>query len=122
MLNLSITKNIRGDNMGYKGSREAAAEIYHSNFEHVHQVCEDFQKNNSFESLNKIMHLIGHLHSVGGAQYQYGKDAEYPEIWLMSNGKTILTQLIDEAQANKLETAAKSLKNICSQLEDSSLV
>lgn len=108
--------------MGYKGSREAAAEIYHSHFEEVHQVCEDFQKQNHFDSLNKIMHLIGHLHSVGGAQYQYGKDADYPEIWLMSNGKTILKQLINDAEGCKLEDAAKSLKTICTELEQNRLV
>ena len=111
-----------GGFMGYKASREAAAEIYHGHFEEVHQVCADFQKNNDTDSLNKIMHLIGHLHSVGGAQYQYGNDANYPEVWLMSNGKTILTQLITDAEGSKLESAAKSLKTIRSELENSQLV
>ena len=114
--------------MGSKASRQsvasAASDIYHGHFEEVHKVCEDFQKGNLTESLNKIMYLIGQLHSVGGAHYQYGagSDADYPELWLMSNGKTILTQLITDAEASKLMEAASSLKTIRSELEQSRLV
>lgn len=109
--------------MGYQASRVAAAsDIYHNHLEEVHQVCEDFQKTNNYASLNKIMHLIGHLHSVGGAHYQYNNDADYPEVWLRSNGKQILTQLITDAETSHLDTAVRSLKVIRGELEANKLV
>ena len=112
--------------MGISNNRQAvataAADIYHNHFEEVHKACEEFQKVNNLESLNKIMHLLGHLHSVGGAPYQYSQDADYPQIWLMSNGKTILNQLITDAQAARLEDTAKSLSVMCGKLEQSNIV
>lgn len=109
--------------MGYNQGRvTAASDIYHNHLEEVHQVCEDFQRKNHFDSLNKMMHLIGHLHSVGGAHYQYNSDTDYPEVWLRSNGKAVLTELISDANEAKLDTAAKSLKIIKTELEENKLV
>jgi hypothetical protein len=101
---------------------QVAGEIYHNNFENVHQVCENFQKLNKLDSVNKIMVLLSQLHNASGAEYIYGANGSEPEIWLMSNGKTVLKELISDAKGNNMATIVASLEKICAELEGGQLV
>ena len=96
---------------------QVAGEIYHNNFENVHQVCENFQKINKLDSVNKIMILLSQLHNASGAEYIYGNNNSGSEIWLMQNGKTIVKELIVDASANNLTNVIETLQKVCAELE-----
>jgi len=115
-------KQSRGGFMG-QASRQAAADIYHNNLENTHDVCEKFRRLNNLDSLNKLRMLLSQLHGASGAQYIYGTDnAEHPNMWLCDNGKTILNQLITDAETSALTDSASVLRLFMKELEAQNLI